>query len=43
MIDTVTNLVEMQRVNSTSTQDAANAFEMNWLFKYPQPASESYP
>jgi hypothetical protein len=37
MIDTVTNLVEMQRVNSTSAQDAANAFEMNWLFKYPRP------
>jgi hypothetical protein len=37
MIDTVTNFVEMQRVNSTSAQDAANAFEMNWLFKYPQP------
>ena len=37
MIDTVTKLVEMQRVNSTSAQDAANAFEMNWLFKYPRP------
>ena len=37
MIDTVTNLVEMQRVNTTSALDAANAFEMNWLFKYPRP------
>jgi transposase InsO family protein len=27
----------MQRANSTSAQDAANAFEMNWLFKYPRP------
>ena len=35
MINTVTNLVKMQQVNSASAQDSANAFEMNWLFKYP--------
>ena len=35
MIDTVTNLVEMQQVGTTSARNAAKAFEMNWLYKYP--------
>jgi hypothetical protein len=37
MIDIVTNLVEMQQVGTTSARNAAKAFEMNWLFKYPRP------
>ena len=37
MIDTVTNLVEIQQVGTTSAKDAAKAFGMNWLFKYPRP------
>ena len=37
MIDTVTNLVEIQQVGTTSAKDAAKAFEMNWIFKYPRP------
>ena len=36
MSNTVTNLVEMQQVNSTSAQDTVNAFDKDWLFKYPR-------
>ena len=37
MIDTVTGWVEIQRVDTTSANDAATALETGWLFRYPRP------
>ena len=37
MIDTVTNFVELQRVESMAARSAALAFETGWLFRYPRP------
>jgi transposase InsO family protein len=37
MIDTVTNLVELFRIDTPSAANAAWAFEMAWLFCYPRP------
>ncbi len=37
MIDTVTNYVELQRVEGTAARAAAQAFETGWLFCYPRP------
>jgi hypothetical protein len=37
MIDTVTILTEIVRVPNTTSQAAAQAFEISWLFKYPRP------
>jgi transposase InsO family protein len=37
MLDTVTNLVELFRIDTPSAANAAWAFEMAWLFRYPHP------
>jgi transposase InsO family protein len=37
MIDTVTNLVALFCIDTPSAANAAWAFEMAWLFRYPRP------
>lgn len=37
MIDTVSNFVELTRVNNASSTEAARAFQQAWLYRYPRP------
>ena len=37
-IDPVTNLLEVNRVSSTTSAEASRAFENNWIARYPRPA-----
>lgn len=37
MIDTVSNMVELTRVNDASSAEAARAFQQSWLYRYPRP------
>ena len=37
IIDTVTNLTELQRINSPTAAASAWAMEQAWLFRYPRP------
>ena len=37
LVDTVTNLVELVRIDTPSARNAATATETGWLFRYPRP------